>query len=79
MENELNSEPLCLICKEPLQANELGWHAKCAVCQICGGSMQSANKVIQKCLDDGGPVAHMGLLPQTDHPGLEESQSTNFS
>ncbi len=61
MENEIKSQPLCLICKEPLPDGFPNfWHAECAVCQICGGSMQSANKVIQKCLDDGGPVAHMG-------------------
>lgn len=51
---------ICLICKGPLPADREFWHYDCEKCQICGADMHMAQKVIDKCLTDGGPIAHLG-------------------
>ncbi len=62
MENEIKSEsqPLCRICQKALPLGRNLWHEECEFCQICNAPMHHATKVIQKCLDDGGPIAHLG-------------------
>ncbi len=58
--SEQNNERICLICSQPLSDLRQSWHEECEVCQICNAPMHHATKVIQKCIDDGGPIAHLG-------------------
>ncbi len=70
------SQPLrpCLICSEPLPAHRESWHEECEKCQICGADMHHATKVIQKCLDDGGPIAHLGCYHKATISALKNQR-----
>ncbi len=64
-DHQMESQPLrpCRICSEPLpEGYHQNWHVQCEICQVCNqpmGQAAQATKIIQKCLDDGGPVAHL--------------------
>ncbi len=72
MSEQMESQPLCRICQKPLPPGRNLWHEECEFCQICNAPMHHATKVIQKCLDDGGPIAHLGCFHKATIKALKD-------